>query len=45
VAADLRIIPLDGLEKVSKNMISIEYGRNVLVVDTGMMFPDLGRGK
>ena len=45
MAADLRIVSLDGLGKVGKNMIGIEYEHNVLVVDTGMMFPDSGRGK
>jgi len=36
----LRIVPLGGLGEVGKNMMSIEYGRNVLVVDTGIMFPE-----
>jgi len=40
MAAKLRIMPLGGLGEVGKNMMSIEYGRNVLVVDAGIMFPE-----
>jgi ribonuclease J len=36
----LRIVPLGGLGEVGKNMMVIEYGRNVLVVDAGIMFPE-----
>jgi len=36
----LRIIPLGGLGEVGKNMMVYEYGKNILVVDTGIMFPD-----
>ena len=36
----LRIIPLGGLGEVGKNMILYEYGDNILVVDTGIMFPE-----
>ncbi len=36
----LRIIPLGGLGEVGKNMILYEYGDNLLVVDTGIMFPE-----
>ena len=36
----LRIIPLGGLGEVGKNMMCYEYGRNILLVDTGLMFPD-----
>ena len=35
-----RIIPLGGLGEVGKNMIVYEYGDNLLVVDTGIMFPE-----
>jgi ribonuclease J len=38
--ANLQIVPLGGLGEVGKNMMSIEYGRNVLVVDAGIMFPE-----
>jgi ribonuclease J len=36
----LRITPLGGLGEVGKNMILYEYGDNILVVDTGIMFPE-----
>jgi ribonuclease J len=36
----LRIVPLGGLGEIGKNMLSIEYGRNILVVDAGIMFPE-----
>ena len=36
----LRIIPLGGLGEVGKNMTAFEYGRNILVVDAGVMFPE-----
>ena len=40
MSANLRIVPLGGLGEVGKNMISVEYGRNILVIDAGMMFPE-----
>src|SRR3990172_1757637 len=36
----LRIIPLGGLGEVGKNMMAYEYGKNILVVDAGIMFPE-----
>jgi ribonuclease J len=36
----LRIVPLGGLGEVGKNMLSIEYGRDILIVDAGIMFPE-----
>ena len=36
----LRIIPLGGLGEVGKNMMAYEYGEDILIVDTGIMFPD-----
>ena len=40
MAEKLRIVPPGGLGEVGKNMLSIEYGRNILVVDAGIMFPE-----
>jgi ribonuclease J len=36
----LRIVPLGGLGEIGKNMMAYEYGENILVVDTGIMFPE-----
>jgi ribonuclease J len=36
----LRIIPIGGLGEVGKNMMVYEYGSNIMIVDTGIMFPD-----
>jgi len=36
----IRIIPLGGLGEVGKNMMAYEFGKDILVVDTGMMFPE-----
>ena len=36
----LRIVPLGGLGEIGKNMMLYEYGENILVVDTGIMFPE-----
>jgi len=36
----LKILPLGGLGEIGKNMMLYEYGDNILIVDTGLMFPD-----
>ncbi len=36
----LRILPLGGLGEIGKNMMTIEYGEDILVIDTGIMFPE-----
>ena len=36
----LRIIPLGGLGEVGANMMVYEYDNQILVVDTGLMFPE-----
>ncbi len=36
----LRIVPLGGLGEVGKNMTVFEYGDEILIVDTGIMFPE-----
>src|SRR5918996_6538451 len=35
----LRILPLGGLGEIGKNMTVVEYGGEIIVVDTGLMFP------
>ncbi|MBE0699856.1 MAG: ribonuclease J, partial [Anaerolineaceae bacterium] len=36
----LRVIPLGGLGEVGRNMMAYEYDGEILVVDTGLMFPE-----
>jgi len=36
----LRIVPLGGLGEIGKNMTVFEYGEDILIVDTGIMFPE-----
>jgi len=36
----LKIIPLGGLGEVGKNMMVLEYDRQILIVDAGLMFPE-----
>jgi ribonuclease J len=40
MADTLRIIPLGGLGEIGKNMMLFEQGRDLLVVDAGIMFPE-----
>jgi ribonuclease J len=40
MASKLKIVPLGGLGEIGKNMMSIEYGENILIIDTGIMFPE-----
>jgi ribonuclease J len=38
-AHKLRIIPLGGLGEIGKNMMALEYGNDIIVIDAGLMFP------
>ena len=40
MAQKLQITPLGGLGEIGKNMTVYEYGRNMIIVDCGVMFPD-----
>lgn len=36
----IRLVPLGGLGEVGKNMMVVEYGNDILIIDVGVMFPD-----
>ncbi|MBV9021080.1 MAG: ribonuclease J [Ktedonobacteraceae bacterium] len=36
----IRLVPLGGLGEVGKNMMVVEYGDDIFIVDAGVMFPD-----
>ena len=40
MAEKLKIIPLGGLDEIGKNMTVLEYGKDMIVVDCGVGFPD-----
>ncbi len=39
MTAQLRIVPLGGLGEIGRNMLAIECGDDIVVVDSGLMFP------
>ena len=36
----LRIIPLGGIDEIGKNMTVLEYGNDMIIIDSGLAFPD-----
>ena len=40
MAEKLKIIPLGGLDEIGKNITVLEYGKDMIVVDCGVAFPD-----
>ncbi|UCH42712.1 MAG: ribonuclease J [Dehalococcoidales bacterium] len=38
----LKIIPLGGLSEIGKNMMIMEYEDDIIVIDSGLMFPEEG---
>ena len=40
MAEKLKIIPLGGLDEIGKNCTVLEYGKDMIVIDCGVGFPD-----
>ena len=40
MAEKLKIIPLGGLDEIGKNCTVLEYGKDMIVIDCGVSFPD-----
>lgn len=41
---DIRVFALGGLDEVGKNMYVVETKKEIIVIDSGIMFPDSGYG-
>ncbi|HEY4706876.1 MAG TPA: ribonuclease J [Thermodesulfobacteriota bacterium] len=39
-AESLKVIPLGGLGEIGLNMMAMEYGDSIIVIDCGLMFPE-----
>ena len=40
LAEKLKIIPLGGLNEIGKNMTVLEYGKDIIIIDCGLGFPE-----
>jgi ribonuclease J len=40
LAEKLKIIPLGGLDEIGKNITVLEYGKDMIIIDCGVGFPD-----
>ncbi len=40
IRSRLKVIPLGGLGEIGKNMLVLEYDRDIIVIDAGLMFPE-----
>lgn len=40
MASKLKIIPLGGLGEIGKNITAVEYGKDIIIIDCGMGFPE-----
>ena len=40
MANKLRVIPLGGLGEFGMHMMALRYGDDIIVIDSGMMFPE-----